>query len=393
MSHRLSIHNLGPIKKADIEFGDLTVFVGPQATGKSIALQMLKLLLDRGSILRALRDAGLNWDRDPGEFLDLYFGEGMRRIWSDQTQIAWQGRPVHLSQLVKARGGIPEERCFFIPAQRVLALSREGWVRPFGEYRGGDPFTLRDFSNTLHEQMNSRQGAPGLFRENLHMKGTIRRMLNDAIFSGFHLKIEKHGTQKRLVLGKAISIGRPSPSLFSQDLPFMVWSAGQREFVPLLLGLNWLTPPQKTGRRDGLEWVVIEEMEMGLHPKGIEAMLVIVLDLLARGYKVCISTHSPQVLDLVWALRVLRQNKAPASDVLRLFGLEKSADMMPSAQAALEASVSVYYFDRKTHAARNISMLDPGADDADEADWGGLTGFSSRAQEVVASAVSRGGSA
>jgi predicted ATPase len=46
----LNIRNLGQIKKANLSFGDLTVLVGPQATGKSIALQLLKLMLDAGQV-------------------------------------------------------------------------------------------------------------------------------------------------------------------------------------------------------------------------------------------------------------------------------------------------------------------------------------------------------
>jgi hypothetical protein len=30
---RLKVENFGPIKQADVTFGDLTVFVGPQAAG------------------------------------------------------------------------------------------------------------------------------------------------------------------------------------------------------------------------------------------------------------------------------------------------------------------------------------------------------------------------
>jgi hypothetical protein len=47
---RLTLRNIGPIKEADLRFGDLTVLVGPQATGKSISLQWLKLLNDTGLI-------------------------------------------------------------------------------------------------------------------------------------------------------------------------------------------------------------------------------------------------------------------------------------------------------------------------------------------------------
>jgi DNA repair ATPase RecN len=47
----LRIESLGQIKEAALTFGDLTVLVGPQATGKSIALQLLKLMVDAGQSL------------------------------------------------------------------------------------------------------------------------------------------------------------------------------------------------------------------------------------------------------------------------------------------------------------------------------------------------------
>ena len=42
----LTIENVGPIKKASVEFGDLTILVGPHATGKTVFLQFLKLFED-----------------------------------------------------------------------------------------------------------------------------------------------------------------------------------------------------------------------------------------------------------------------------------------------------------------------------------------------------------
>ena len=47
---KLSISNLGPIHFADVAFGDFTLLVGPQASGKSVFLQMVKLLADKDSI-------------------------------------------------------------------------------------------------------------------------------------------------------------------------------------------------------------------------------------------------------------------------------------------------------------------------------------------------------
>lgn len=52
----LSINNFGPIKEAKIDFGDLTFIIGPQASGKSLALELLKLILDKYHIVSTLKN-------------------------------------------------------------------------------------------------------------------------------------------------------------------------------------------------------------------------------------------------------------------------------------------------------------------------------------------------
>ena len=158
-----------------------------------------------------------------------------------------------------------------------------------------------------------------------------------------------------------------------------------------MLVFYWLLPPTKVSRRADIRWAVIEEPEMGLHPRAISATLLLVLDLLARDYRVCISTHSPHVLDVVWALRVIRQHGADASKVLDLFDVKPAPNMKAMAEKVLEKEARVYYFDAKSGRAREISDLDPASEDAGEAGWGGLTEFSGRVADVVAGVV--GGSA
>ena len=51
----LTVNSLGPIKEANIDFGDLTIFVGSQASGKSILLQLIKLILDKNHTRENLR--------------------------------------------------------------------------------------------------------------------------------------------------------------------------------------------------------------------------------------------------------------------------------------------------------------------------------------------------
>ena len=79
---RLTLTSLGQIREADITFGDMTVFVGEQASGKSILLQLVKLILDAGDITRTLKKHGFDWHEKTEDFLSLYFGEGMETIWN-----------------------------------------------------------------------------------------------------------------------------------------------------------------------------------------------------------------------------------------------------------------------------------------------------------------------
>lgn len=378
----LKIQNLGQIKEASLTFGDLTVLVGPQATGKSIALQLLKLMVDAGQVQEEMARHGLDWGRKLPEFLDIYFGEGMRSIWqAGSTSIEWEGEAVDLPQLAKRKLRKKDETLFFIPAQRVLAL-RDGWPRPFTDYTPGDPFAVREFSENLRVLVEQEFGASGdLFPQQRRLKQEFRDLLQSHVFSNFHLKVDRFRSQKRLVLGEGET---------KESLPYMVWSAGQREFVPLLLGFYWLMPPTKVSTRDKIKWVALEELEMGLHPRAISVVLLLVFELVARGYRVCLSTHSPQVLEAIWAIRHLRASHAGSDAFLEIFEASHAPAMQKLAASVMEKTLRVFYFSREAGKTSDISELDPSAEEDGLSGWGGLSEFSARANRAVARAVANG---
>lgn len=378
MTPTLDIENLGQIKKASLAFGELTVLVGPQATGKSIVLQLLKLAIDAGQVQDEMGRYGLDWAGMLPDFLDAYFGEGMRAIWKDaQTSIRWQGKAMDLQQIAKRKRKFKDENLFFIPAQRVLTL-RDGWPRPFTDYAPGDPFAVREFSEQLRVLVEKELGTENLFPQARRLKREFRDLLERDVFSKYALKIDKVQSQKRLVLGTGAGEG---------SLPYMVWSAGQREFVPLLLGFYWLMPPTKVSRRGQIEWVVLEELEMGLHPRAISVVLLLVFELVARGYRVCLSTHSSQVLDAIWTLKHLRENGGTAKALLDVFDAPKTPPMLKLATDLMTKTQKVYYFDKEDGIVHDISELDPGSEEHGEGGWGGLSEFSGRASAAVAYAV------
>lgn len=372
----MSLRNIGPIKEARLSFGDMTVLVGPQASGKSIALQFLKLALDKGHIHQQLTQYGIDWSGSVKAFIDAYFGEGMHSIWGSASRIERDGREISMSTLARRGKKSEHEQVFMIPAQRVLAL-RNGWPRPFADYAPGDPYAVRDFSEKLRMLVEQEFGAKEqLFPQKGRLKSEIRALLNEHIFGGFELKVDKVASQKRLVLMHE-----------SEPLPHMVWSAGQREFVPLLLGLYWLMPPTKTPTRANIQWVVLEEVEMGLHPRALSVVLLMVLELVARGYRVCLSTHSSQVLEVIWAIRNLQEAGGTATDLLSIFDCAATQPMKKLAETVLEKTFKVHYFGRDPEQTIDISNLDPAAHEEFETHWGGLTEFSARVNEAVANAV------
>jgi AAA domain, putative AbiEii toxin, Type IV TA system len=382
-SPSLQVKNLGPIQSADLSFGDLTVIVGPQATGKSIFLQTLKLLLDRDQIHDTFKHHSMSFNDRTDAFMEGYFGRGLSGAWSAKSRLTWKGKSVDLSDYAKpSKSTTRHERMFYIPAQRVMSLPG-GVSKNFGEFNFGDPYTLRAFSDAVHDLIQNEFGAKGeLFPGPNRLNATLRTPIQRHLFGGNSLAIDDKDFTKRLGLQVA---GQKQP------LGFLSWSAGQREFTPLLMGAYWLCPTtnrRKTGKtvNECIEWVVIEEPEMGLHPQGISAVLLLVLELMRRGYKVVLSTHSPVVLDMVWALQEFKKLGSSEASVRDIFELSSTPDAKKIAQSALTKNYGVYFFERDG-SVRDISSLDPGAIETAESEWGGISGFATRTNNAIADAV------
>lgn len=370
---RLDVSNFAQIAKATIEFGDLTVIVGPQGAGKSLLLQLWKLALDAGEIVAALKSAGRLLDNN-GELLDAYFGEGMRSAWTRDTSVRIDGRAMRLASIRRAAPA--DGRAFFVPAHRALLMT-EGWPSPFIRLKEDTPTVARLFSQSLYDRFTG-QDSRDLFPVERRLKDSVRQLIDDAIFHGGKVRLQKTGLQTRLALEYGES-----------ELPFMTWTAGQREFTPLLLGLYRVLPPRGATKDDTIEWVIIEEPEMGLHPQALSAVMALVLDLLWRGYRVILSTHSPFVLDVVFAIRSLRQAKDGAKLLRAAFGLPSRPEVTRFLKASLEKDLRTFVldFNEKRVTSRDISSLDPGAEDEAIRGWGGLTNFSGRFHDAISAGM------
>lgn len=374
----LQIKNFGPIQDVNVAFGDLTLIVGPQASGKSLFLELLKYIIDKEYILSNLRKYNFIIDKKkPQKILDLFFGDGMQRILKPDTEIFLNNREVTLDDLLK-RHTPKKEQMFYIPAQRILSIS-DGRPKNFMEFDMATPYVLKAFSETLRIFVQGGMGDPEtLFPVSNRLKNALKTSFDENIFHGGKIVMEEISGQKKMKM-----------RIDDMSIPFMTWSAGQKEFMPLLLAFYCLAgPSSQVMKTDNYKYVVIEEPEMGLHPQAIKAVLLEILELLQNNFKVIISTHSTTLLDFSWAFNIIKNSSAPDKEnaLYEMFDLQKNTATSQLFKNLFDKELSTFYFSRANSGkvtSTNISSLDAGSDDSAVSEWGGLSQFSSKVADIV----------
>lgn len=398
MIKNLSVKNFGPIESGEIEFGDLTIFVGPQASGKSLLLQLYRFLEDAEAIYTFYKNNNYDWRilsvNNDSEiilrvFSDLYFGDGMRSLWKQKSEIKIDKINTDFFKLVSQPSEKNKHSVFYIPAQRTLVFDR-GWPRQFSSYSFGTPFSLSFFSDSLWNLLDRDFAGTSscLFPVENRLKKLFRDNIDQSIYWGtkvqIHTDYQKGSKSMRLMRNNGIE---------TFTLSYNAWSSGQREFTPLLLGCYHLLPSQAIPKKEDIDTIIIEEPEMGLHPQAIISFFQLVIELMWRGYRVILSTHSNVVLDLVWAIveyQELYAKQPNCADKIytafvKMLNLKKSIPIKEIFNSVIRKECKTYSFnhlDKKVQ-IQDISSLDPASDDYNIAGWGGITGSSGKITDTV----------
>ena len=129
---------------------------------------------------------------------------------------------------------------------------------------------------------------------------------------------------------------------------------------------------------------------MGLHPQSISALLIVIFELMRRDYKVIVSTHSSQILELIWAIQLIAKSKNAPARLRQLLDLKPNGFSYDLTETVIhKKTFKTYYFSREDSVVnvKDISTLDPEDPDKSVSDWGGLTLFSTKAADIVTEAV------
>lgn len=375
------VRNFGPIANADVEFGDLTILIGPQASGKSLFLELFKLVKDHDHIVSTLKKYNYILEKaSPLSLLEYYFGEGLSFLLKESTKVKSNGIDV-TGSLTNPRIGVESELCesvFYVPAQRILSIA-DGRPKNFMEFDLSTPYPLRFFSETLRVFIQGGLGNPDvIFPMKLRLNNSVRNSINSSIFHNGKVIIDQSGGQRKMKL-----------SIDGMKFPFMTWSAGQKEFMPLLLAIYCLNGPSSSIlKRDNYKWIIIEEPEMGLHPKAIESVIIEIIELMQQGFKVILSTHSSMFLDFAWAIEGLSLLDDPAfkKAMCNLFNIKPDSKSKSIFNDLQQKSIKTYHFSSKENegvTSTDISSLDVMDSNSIISEWGGLSSFASRASEIV----------
>ncbi len=380
------VKNLGPIQNTSIDIGDLTILIGTQASGKSLLLQMFKLAKDRKSIMKRLDNYGFIVKSNADNLLNRYLGDGLATMWQDDTEINDNGNHYTSKEsLIKNPTNSIVDKVFYVPAQRILSIA-DGRPKNFMEFGESDPYVLRSFSETLRLFAHGGMGGSNvIYPLKNRLKGSVKKMFNETIFHDGKVVMEEIAGQRKIAM-----------DINGMRLPLMTWSAGQKEFLPLLMAFYCLSGPvQNVINPRQYEYVIIEEPEMGLHPLAIQTIILEIIELIHNGYKVIVSTHSPVLLEFAWVLSALRGILASKRlDALsELFRLSPHSNTKEILTDIYEKNVKTYYFSRKEDkvVSTDISSLDVMSDNVDITEWGGLTQFSTLANDVVSKYIAKYG--
>lgn len=381
----LKISNFGPIRYADIKFGNLTFLIGQQASGKSLSLELLKLIIDKKHIISTLRNYNYILNKaDAKNILDCYFGEGLSGLFRKDTSVVWNDYSFSpqdlLNTLSKQKASETyQESVFYVPAQRILTIA-DGRPKNFMEYDTSNPYVLRRFSEILRVFMQSGLRNPDtIFPMRTRLKGAVKRSITDTIFHKAKVVLDKTGEQRKMKL-----------EIDDMRIPFMAWSAGQREFMPLLLAIYCLSgPPTQVINKRDYRWVIIEEPEMGLHPRAIQSVLLEMIELVQNGYQVIVSTHSTTFLEFVWAFNNLKSIDTEnfKRSMCEMFDINVDTTAASLFEKLQDKSIKTYYSAKRGIAENvtfsDISTLDAFSEDKDISEWGGLSSFAGKSSEIV----------
>jgi hypothetical protein len=347
---------LGPIqvksgKKLELEIAPLTIFIGPQGSGKSLISQLLYFFRDAKYLLSQYSG------ESTGEYAVRGVVEGLRtgKLTGRKLATFLTTSNVHVAYR-HSNENIVRELSFYHDNYRILPIKNfskevsswsQAWYKDistrktparvlyipaertfYSRFFNSSPATLGNPALPITMQEFSRvlTNANDVFEE--WQKDPASMPPEAATIAGLVLKelrgrlqIAKAGPYARKLQWVPVRVAKGSDPIPQQAIEIEMASSGQMEAVPLVLAAQALFD-QRSGSRP--TYLHIEEPEAHLHPAAQVALVNLLAYLVNQRFRIVITTHSLTILyainNLMAAAQKLGQETPPGfpSPQLRL---------------------------------------------------------------------------
>jgi AAA domain, putative AbiEii toxin, Type IV TA system len=334
MNEKLIVKNFGPIKDAELELKKVTVFIGPQGSGKSALAKLLAICKDSEFLVHGyIGDSNSHTLRFFEKYEIQYFLDDLSfRFENSDYEFNYRDLPFAFN--IKPRKPIP--RYFFVGENPMLTdfESYENLIRekPFATsdliplkkyfssvaknhvvYIPTDRLMLSSVSDSLLSLLSADVSLNKTFIDFGRDFETARKSISN-------LGIDFLNIRYRYQNGLNLVLHRESGT----QLPLSASSSGQQSVIPLALVIEYYTKKLNAT-------TIIEEPELNLYPNAQKQLVgSIVKKCLQNGQgdnEVLMTTHSPYVLtalnNLIFAYQVAQVLPERAEDIAKIIPREQ----------------------------------------------------------------------
>lgn len=296
---KLIVKNFGPIKDVEIESKQLTVFIGPQASGKSVLAKLLTIFNDEG--FRGKTDY---WKYflmynipfiETETFIEFYDEKFHFKYKNENTDVNGESRKLNTT--------------LYIPTERIFVASISDFLYNFIQSKINLPESSVRFGANFENARRIKSNYKIPFLDNIEYSYDN---------NSNYLKIDSN-----------------------EIINFSLASSGMQSVIPMALVIEYYSENDSTN-------FVVEEPELNLYPKTQKKVVEFITEkCLSNTHNLIVTTHSPYILT---SFSNLIQAKNTAVESIE--AAEKVKKIIPEKYWINFENVAAYYIDNGT--AKNI---------------------------------------
>ena len=315
-TEKLIVKNFGPIREAELDLKKVTVFIGEQASGKSVLAKLItiftsnEILANMDTILEPLKFYEIDTFLNSDSFIDCEIDSLKFRVIDTKFQFYksenYDSEMTKIDDLVNALESQLEYKNTQT-FQEIVKYARTlvNTLRKDTIYIPTERFLISTISDSLFGLTLNNITLPKYLLSFGQLFEESRKIINN-----FKTNVIKN-------LSFDFKEGKNLVNYKKNELELSKTSSGIQSLIPLLLCINHANLKSKAKR------FVIEEPELNLYPSTQKKLVEYLIEnCTQKDNRLIITTHSPYILttlnNLIQAKNVVKQNPELADEVAKI---------------------------------------------------------------------------